>query len=74
MTFMRLTASFQQPYDTTRSARDQARREASARLQNVQSMFEVLSTAKIEEFAASIAPVTSGVYDPEDTTHEPIGS
>lgn len=66
MTVMHLSVSFQQPCDTTRSARDEARREALTRLQHVRSVFDILLAEQVAEFAASDAPVTAGSDEPGD--------
>ncbi|NUJ81984.1 hypothetical protein HUN39_18525 [Methylocystis sp. FS] len=72
MTVMHLSVTFQQQCDTSRSVRETARREALARLQNAISAFDTMTAEHAAALAASNAPVTSGVYDPEDTEHDPI--
>jgi len=64
MNVMHLSVSFQQTCDSSRSAREEARREAFARLQNVRSIFESLSPDQVAEFAASDAPITAGANEP----------
>jgi hypothetical protein len=72
MNVMHLTVSFEHQSDTTRSARDSARREALALLENARSVFGTMTASQVASFATSNSPVTAGIYDIEDTTHEPI--